>query len=312
MPVFARKLGRALSPQAKEHLSGLQSYPSLDTWMNPLTRGIARHYANETWRKSHDEIDFKFRMYEETYAAVPCVHYETERSKRSNRFIFYVHGGGFVAGSPKVNATTVLPICELTGLEGVGVDYTLLPEGRFPVPVDEVDAVYKALKAKNPDSEIIIVGDSAGGTLVLANLLRWRDENTPMPHAAILLSPVVDGVGASDTYITIDGHDPLIRSNRGRLAKRLFEFYAPGQNLKNPMVSPIYGAFDGLPPLLVHVGSREVLLGDAARLAEAARLAGVDITLRVFDGMFHLFHMHWSLAEARTAHRDIADFIGAL
>jgi acetyl esterase/lipase len=125
----------------------------------------------------------------------------------------------------------------------------------------------------------------------------------------VFASPALDGAGASDTHRTLDGHDPLIRSNRGRNAQRLFQFYAPGEDLKNPMVSPIYGDFTDLPPMLIHVGSREVLLGDAARLAEASRQEGVKSTLRVFDGMFHLFHMHWSLAETKAAHQDIAEFI---
>jgi acetyl esterase/lipase len=82
--------------------------------------------------------------------------------------------------------------------------------------------------------------------------------------------------------------------------------------LRDPKISPLYGRFDWLPPLLIHVGAREVLLGDAARLAERARAAGVDAQLRVYDGMFHLFHMHYGFQEAKDAHRDIADFIRTL
>ncbi len=312
MAFAARRLGKAISDNARTKISALREYPALDTWMNPLTRGLARHFSNQEWLKTHDELDFPYRLTDLEIAGRPCLRYETETTGREDTLILYVHGGGLVSGSPRVNASMILPTCQLSGVGAVGASYTLLPEARFPVQINEVDKVYRALIDQHPDRRIVVFGDSIGGAISLACMLRWRDEGVTLPAAAVLASPALDGAGVSDTHRTLDGHDPLIRSNGGRNARKLFQYYAPGEQLTNPMVSPIYGDFSGLPPVLIHAGLREVLLGDAARFAELARSAGVDATLRVYDGMFHLFHMHWSLAETKAAHADIADFIKSL
>lgn len=309
MALTARRLGKAISNNARQRIHALRAYPTLDTWMNPLTRSLARHFANQEWLKEQETLDFSFRMTDVEIAERPCVLYETETTHSDDRLILYVHGGGMVSGSPRVNASMILPTCQLSGVSGIGASYTLLPEARFPTQIEQVDQVYKALIQQHPSKRIVIFGDSIGGAIILSCMLKWRDENVRLPHGAVLISPALDGAGDSDTHNTLDGHDPLIRSNGGRNCRRLFNYYAPGEDLKNPMVSPLYGDFTGLPQMLIHVGSREVLLGDAARLAESARHAGVRTSLRVFDGMYHLFHMNWSLHESKTAHADIANFV---
>ena len=312
MPVIARRTSNLISADAKKRIAALKHYPTIDTWRNPLTRVIARRLSNDAWRKTLDEIDFEYRLSPTNIAGVPCVEYDAAGSADEGSLILYVHGGGFVAGSPEISAANVLPICHLAGCKGVGVDYTLLPEAHFPVQIEEVDKVYRALVSAEPERKIIVLAESTGAAIALAAIMRWRRDGVLAPAGVILLSPCVDGEGASDTQITADGHDPLIRSMGGKYTKSLFRFYAPGTPLSEPEVSPIYGDFDSMPPMMIHVGSREVLLGDAARLSEAARRAGVDVRLRVLDGMFHRFHMHWNLEEAREAHKDLADFIRGL
>ncbi len=312
MPVIARRLGNMISDDAKQRISSLKHYPTIDTWRNPLTRSIARRLTNDAWRKTLDEIDFEYRLSPLEIDQVSCLQYETTGSTAERPLILYVHGGGFVAGSPETNAANVLPICHLGGFEGIGVDYTLLPDAHFPTQIDEVDIVYRAILETTPQRKIILLSDSTGSAIALSALMRWRKDGVLAPAGAIFLSPCIDGKGASDTQITADHHDPLIRSMGGKFARQLFKFYAPDKDLKDPAISPIYGKFDGLPPIMIHVGSREVLLGDAARLSEAVRQAGVEVTLRVFDGMFHRFHMHWKIEEARNAHADLADFINTL
>lgn len=312
MALAARRLGRAISDSARARISALRAYPTIDTWMNPVTRGLARRFTHQEWLKSHDELDFSYRLSEIEIEGRLCVRYETETQGRNDLIILYLHGGGLVSGSPRVNASMILPTCQLSGVEAIGVSYTLVPEARFPTQLDEIDAVYRSLRRSHPEKSIVLFGDSIGGGLALASIMRWRDENMEPPAGAVLVSPALDGTGGSDTHISVGGNDPLFRSNSERNCRRLFNFYAPGRDLKDPMISPIYGSMAGLPPTLVHVGTREVLLGDAARFTEAARRAGSNVTLRVFDGMFHLFHMHWSLCETKAAHADIAEFIKAL
>ncbi len=309
MALTSRRLGKAMSEHARKRIPNLRAYPAIETWMNPLTRGVARHFAHQDWAKAQEELDFTYRMSDVDIAGVNCVQYETEKTRTSDRLILYIHGGGGVSGSPRVNASMILPVCQLTGIEALGADYTLVPEARFPVQIEEIDRVYKTLLAEQPEKRVVLFSDSMGCAFALAAALKWRDEGAKLPEGMVFVSPALDGDGASDTHTTLDGHDPLIRSYGGRNARRLFAYYAPGEKLKDPRVSPIYGDFRGLPPILVHVASREVLLGDAARFAEGARRAGVNSTLRLFDGLYHLFHMNWGLPESKAAHSDIADFI---
>ena len=312
MPVIARRTGAAISKGAKARISALKPNPTLDTWRNPLTRRIARHFAEDAWAKTLSDIDFDYRLTDTEVTGVPCVRYETAAVDANVPFILNIHGGDFVAGSARTHAANALPLCRLTGAEGLGVSYSLLPEAQFPKQIDEVDNVYRALLDEQPGRKIVLISDAVGSAIALSAMMRWRDDGAPAPAGAICLSPCVDGAGASDTQITLDGQDPVIRSLGGKHVRRLFRFYAPGGDLLNPAISPIYGEFDWLPPLMIHVGSREVLLGDAARLAETARRAGVSAHLRVFDGMFHGFHLCWSLDEARAAHGDLADFVSTL
>lgn len=312
MPGFFRRSGSAVSDGAKKRIAALKPYPTLDMWRNPVTRGFARRLQNEDSRRLLDEIDFDYRLTEDSAGGVDGVFYETENTSVNGPIILYVHGGGFVAGTAKDNAAGVLPTCYLSGCGGFGPDYSLLPEAMYPTQIEEINAVYHALYAGDATRRIILFGESTGAAIALSAMMQWRDEGAPLPAGAIFVSPCIDGMGASDSQISLDGRDPLIRSVRGSYMRNLFRFYAPGEALDDPRVSPIYGDFEGLPPILTHAGGREVLLGDAARLTQAANRAGVDARLQVFDGMYHRFHAHWSLEEARDAHRDIAEFIGAL
>lgn len=312
MPVIARRVGTALSDGAKAHIAGLKAWPTLDTWRNPLTRGIARHFAHEGWTKALKDIDFEYRLSDVEIEGVPCVRYETAGASVAAPLILNIHGGFFVAGSARTHASIALPLCHLAEAEGLGVNYTLLPDAHFPTQIEEIDRVYKALVKTEPDRKIALIADGVGVAIALSAMMGWRDEGVTAPAGAVLVSPCVDGTGASDAHIALDGHDPVIPSLSGKYFRRLFHYYAPDRPLDDPAASPLYGRFDWLPPLMIHAGGREVLLGDAARLAEAARKAGVDARLRVFDGMFHGFHMHWRLDEARAAHADIADFVTRL
>lgn len=312
MPGFLRKAGPALSAEAQKRIAALKPYPTLDMWRNPVTRGFARRLIDDDWRKAIDEIDFDYRLTDTNIGGVDGVQYEASGTHEHGALILFVHGGGFVAGGPSVSASVVLPVCHLSGASGFGPDYSLLPDAEYPVQIEEISAVYHALCTEYPRTRIVLMAESTGGAVALAALMRWRNQGAPLPSGAVFLSPCLDGMGASDTQITLDGRDPLIKSLRGGYMRNLFRFYAPQSTLDDPDVSPIYGDFTGLPPILAQAGSREVMLGDAARLTQNARRAGVDARLQVYDGMYHRFHAHWALEEAREANGEIAAFISSL
>lgn len=309
MALLKKKYGAHLSAEAKRALDTCKSYGPPFAVSNPLTREICCRIAASEWRATLSQIDFPYTLEDESIAGVDCVRYRTTTTHRDGPLVLYVHASAFIAGSARCNAAAVLPTCRLAGCEGIGVDYTLAPHAVFPTQLEEIERVYLALcETRGPD-RIVLCGDSAGAGLALASMHRWRRKSIPLPAGAVLISPLVDANPVSDTYLTLKKHDPIFNLSGAGGVEAIFELYAPGGDFSDPEISPLAGDLAGMPPLLIQVGAREIFLGDAARLAEKARRAGVDVTLRVFDGMFHLFHMQWSLEEAKAAHDDVATFV---
>lgn len=310
MALLKRRFGAHLSDNARAALAACKGYLPPVVARNPLTRNLSRRLLQVEWESTLSQIDFPYTLEDAVIGGVNCVRYRTPQTRENAPLILYVHAGGFIAGSARQNAAAVLPACHLAGCEGVGVDYTLAPEATYPVQTDEIERVYLALieNGRRP-SDIVLAGDSAGATLALSSLFRWRRKSIPLPAGVVLMSPLADAATASDTHVTLKTHDPVFFQSGIEGVATIFALYAPGADYTDPEVSPLAGDFAGMPPLLIHAGSREVLLGDSARLAEKARRAGVDVSLRVFDGLFHLFHMHWSLEDAKAAYEDIAQFI---
>jgi acetyl esterase/lipase len=175
--------------------------------------------------------------------------------------------------------------------------------------VEDALAGYRWLLEQGAQPErIVIAGESAGGGLALATMLAARDAGLPLPAGAALLSPWTDLTGCSDTAITRADVDPmLVGANIASGGQR----YLGGADPRNPLASPLFADLRGLPPLLIHVGDCEVLLDDSRKLAERARQAGVAVTLRVWDGMFHAFPVFTFLPEAREAVDEMAEFVTA-
>jgi acetyl esterase/lipase len=155
-------------------------------------------------------------------------------------------------------------------------------------------------------SRIVLGGDSAGGNLVLTTLLNLRDSNTPLPAAAFCLSPVTDFTGEVPSRTKMANTDPLLPPESGKW----LEAYTAGASLDQPLLSPLHAELQGLPPLLLQVGTQEILLDDARLFAEKAKQAGVNVTLEIYPGMWHVFQsLGKLLPEARCAIQQVASFI---
>ncbi len=207
---------------------------------------------------------------------------------RSDRVLLYLHGGAYIMGSPSTAACVSTRLAELMGIRCFSVDYRLAPEHPFPAAIEDAVAAYKWLLAKGYKAEnIVLAGDSAGGGLSLALLLKLRDEGAPLPAAALLFSPW------TDLSVSLEAHklnyDPMFTPDLIRRAK---EVYLNGASAKMPYASPYYGNFKGLPPLFFQVGSNELLFDDAAQTARKAGLAGVYTQFEVWPGYFHVFQMY--------------------
>jgi epsilon-lactone hydrolase len=234
-----------------------------------------------------------------------------ERETPARVTILYLHGGGYYFCSPRTHRAITFGLARSAQANVFALDYRLAPEHRFPAAVDDAVAAYRALVERGvaPDS-IVIAGDSAGGGLALATLLALRDAGDPLPSGAVLFSPWTDLTCSGASMQTNEGRDPMFHASVFPMVARL---YLGDANTAHPYASPLFGALDGLPPLLIQVGDTEVLLDDATRLAEKARESGVDVDLQVWSGMPHIFQI-WSpfMPEARRAIKEAARFIGSV
>lgn len=200
--------------------------------------------------------------------------------------ILYFHGGGYLAGSPATHRRFVANLTWAVGGSAVVPDYRLAPEHPYPAAVDDAVAVYRALLADGTDpATTIIAGDSAGGGLTLACLLRLRDEGDQLPAGAMVYSPYTDLEHTADSIFRNVATDylPVMTPIRP-----LYE-YAGDHDPKHPYLSPRYGDYTGIPPLLVFAGGREMILDDATRLADKAIADGSEVTLHVSDDMYHVW-----------------------
>ena len=227
-----------------------------------------------------------------------------------DRALLYLHGGAWVMGSPRTHRALVADLARRAGVRALAIDYRLAPEHPYPAALDDCAAGYEWLLASGIDpGRIVVAGDSAGGNLALALLLRLRDAGTPLPAGAVLLSPVTDLELGGASHATRKAVDPFFA--RADLRPFITQ-YAVAHDLRDPYLSPVGADLGGLPPLLIHVGDHEVLRDDAVRLGERARAAGVEAWTVVWPGMTHVFQMQtFLLPEARRANREIADFVRA-
>ncbi|MGP8153718.1 MAG: alpha/beta hydrolase [Smithella sp.] len=231
-----------------------------------------------------------------------------DASKNKNKTtILYLHGGGYTMGSAQTHAAFAGALSDSSQIRVLSVDYRLAPEDPHPAAVEDAADAYRwLLKQGVPSKSIVIGGDSAGGGLTFATMLELKGKGDPLPAAAFALSPWVDLANTGDTVVTKDEVDPIItKSGLNYMAS----LYVQDADLRSPFISPLYADLSGLPPVLIHVGTSEMLLDDSKRMAKALKRAGVDCVLKEWEDLFHVFHTVVSLPEARKAQEELAAFI---
>jgi len=231
----------------------------------------------------------------------------TERSGPGHA-ILYLHGGAFVAGSALSHAHVSAMLATETDIPVYVLEYRLAPEHPFPAGLNDVIKAYHQILTEVGDStRISLVGDSAGGNLTLSALCRLRDAGTDLPSSGVAISPSTDLTCGGESYDTRKEQDFFL-SREG--LETDFATYLAGTSAEDPGASPLFGDLTGLPPLLLQVGSDELLLSDSTRFADKAKAAGGDVTLEIWEEMIHVWHLfpQW-LPEARQAIKRIAAFI---
>ena len=230
-------------------------------------------------------------------------------SATKDKVIFYTHGGGYVSGSCSDHRSVVAKFVKGSQVGALLFEYRLAPEHPFPAALDDSVATYRWLLGQGiSPSNIVIVGESAGGGLGLATLIALRDKGISLPAAAVALSPWTDLKCTGESYRT---NAKACLSPEGTWTA-FSKHYVGDSDPCLPWISPLYGDLDGLPPILIHVGGDEILRDDSLRFAEKAKTAGVDVTLKVGEGMFHCYPVMAPLfPEATQAMDEICAFIRA-
>ncbi len=224
------------------------------------------------------------------------------------RVVLHLHGGAYVMGSSRTHLGLGAAIARAGQATVVLPDYRLVPEHAYPAALDDAEATWRWLTGVcgiDP-GRIALTGDSAGGGLAAALLVRLRDRGEPLPACYVGLSPWLDLAGTGDSMVEKAAADPWLSAAMARPAAAAYAGLTP---LDHPEVSPYYAELLGLPPLLLHVGSEEILRDDALRFAAKARAAGVDASAGVFSGLWHVFQAFPGLPEGRDAIAEVGGFV---
>ena len=224
------------------------------------------------------------------------------------RALLHFHGGVYVLGSARAGAGLAAALGRYAGVRVISVDYRLAPEHPYPAAIDDAVAAYRALLKQLPGSQIAISGESAGGGLAVALLLRLKEAGLPLPSSVVLLSPYADLTLSGESMVSKATVDPSALTPVG--LRRRVPDYLGGADPKEPLISPIFADLRGLPPMLIQVGSHEILLDDAVRLAARAAADDIEVTLSVTPEVPHVFQAFAAmLAEGETALRSAGAFL---
>lgn len=240
-------------------------------------------------------------------AGVPVDWVEPPQKDAASQVLIYLHGGAYVIGSPESHRAITTHLAREASAVVVAVDYRLAPEHPYPAALEDVMAVYAELVKEYGADRIALIGDSAGGNLALISAIALRDRGRPLPAALALIAPWVDMTASGESIRLRAARDPMLRTSWTTQAAAL---YGGPLARDDPRLSPLFAGLQGLPPLLIHVGSEEILHDDALRLHDRALQAGLDSTLKVWQGQWHVFQLHAGLLEvADQSLAEIASFI---
>jgi epsilon-lactone hydrolase len=246
---------------------------------------------------------------EVTAGGVPA-HWLTAPGSGDGRVLLFLHGGGFELGSIRSDGELAARLGRASGMRVLLPEYRLAPEHPFPAAIDDVLAAWRWLRTDQGvnAASVAVAGDSAGGGLAVALLTATRDAGEALPAAAVLMSPTVDLTSSGASMTERADQDPV---STPTMLRQFAADYLAGADPRTPLASPLFAALAGLPPLLVQVGTADVLLSDSERLAAAAAEAGVEVTLEVGEGLPHVYQLLLGTPEAAEATERIGKFLRA-
>jgi acetyl esterase/lipase len=316
---FLGSVGRELARTTLRRLRNGPAQPNWP-WLYELASSVLQMATREheafavAWVRGQKSpvplrLRSKLRLEMSELAGVKVDLYHPRPSRGDEPTLLYIHGGGYVTCSPASQRDGIPRFAYATGARTVAPYYRLAPEHPFPAALEDVLTVYRALLRQGVSPErLFVAGDSAGAGLSLAMMLRLRDEGTPLPRAAVLVSPWVDLTLLREAMLGLAPHDYLGPENLVRFARE----YAGMRPLTDPLISPVFADLSGLPPLLVTSGGAELMLDQHRRFVARARAAGVEVKHEVEPGMLHAFPCFAGiLPQGRAALASIGAFVRA-
>jgi monoterpene epsilon-lactone hydrolase len=295
---------------SKENLRARQLWAELLAALTPPDRELTPDELRagyENWATTNFPTPPELRTEPVDADGVPCV-WASMPGTATERTIFYLHGGGYVIGSPNGYRGFAASLSQAADARVLLIDYRLAPENPHPAGLQDATTAYRWLVKQEADpAYTVVAGDSAGGGLTIALLAAMRDAGDRLPAAAVCMSPWVDMTLSAASVDDRAELDPIVSRP---LLENMAGAYLMGQDPQTPSASPLFADLSGLPPILILVGTSEALHDDSTRLADRAREAGVDVTLRVADEMYHVWPaMSSFLPEAREAVQEIGQFV---
>jgi epsilon-lactone hydrolase len=228
----------------------------------------------------------------------------------AGRVLLFLHGGGYELGSVRSDGELAARLGRAGGMRVLLPEYRLAPEHPFPAAIDDVLTAWRWLRTDQDVStgSMAVAGDSAGGGLAVALLVATRDAGEALPAAAVLMSPTVDLTSSGPSMTQRADQDPI---STPAMLRQFASDYLAGADPKTPLASPLFASLSGLPPLLIQVGTADVLLSDSERIATAATQADVDVTLQIGEGLPHVYQLMLGTPEAAEATEQIGQFLRA-
>lgn len=220
---------------------------------------------------------------------IPAAWVRPERGHDKRNIILYCHGGGYTSGNLGYARILAAKLANATGYEVLAFSYRLAPEHQYPAPLEDALAVWDYLMHLGYGArDVVVAGDSAGGNLALVLTMQLRDSGRILPRRLVLLSPWTDMTASGQSYKEKAGGDPILSL---AYLENTRTAYAPNGDFSLPYLSPLFGSFDGFPPVLIQVGDQEILLSDAIRLRDRLVNCGIPCRLEVWNNLWHVFQL---------------------
>lgn len=245
---------------------------------------------------------------------IRTLHFINENSDKE-KCILYFHGGGYVAGSPETHQNMLATLAKYSSIQIFAIDYSLSPESNFPKAIDEAISSYNALIEKGFKNEnIFFGGDSAGGNLTLVSTLKLQELNQKLPSKLFLLSPWTDLTGEGRSIKENSKSDPYLSYDNWlntslSMQKTVKEWYAPNQNYRNPLISPIFANYSNYPKTLIQVSDIEILYSDSLDLESKIKDGNNEVSLSIYKNLPHVWQIFGFLPEAKQALHEISNFL---